>query len=460
MLAIDLGSSWCKAAYIDRQGTIVSEGRVFTREIPAVREGMLGRFWDVVVSAVQQAACDRHSAAIGISCRGLFGVCLDSAGHGFVPSWDFNALKTLAEVSGAYADPIWGERDPYAYGYALRLAGLLIWLRRNKPDEWREIHRVGALHDYIVYQLSGRWMTDPTTGPEHDRWPDEMLELSGLPREAFPIVAAPESVAGGLTACAAEALGLASGTPVVVGLHDGAAANIGAGAVRQHDACFTLGTNFVLRAVTGQRLTSKCFGYSVGYGQWAWVNNVPRASTQLDSVATALGDDGDDLAALHGRLGALAAEVPVGSVGLRMTAMPAGDEPKLTQAVLAARERGYSDGAIYRSMLEAIAIGVRELVEQARRDGANPQRYVATGGGARNRQFVRVLSAALDEPIEVGHPEAGMIGAGMAAAVGAGWFATLDAAMQALAVPGSTVRPDPSEAERYRRWRETGGSGQ
>lgn len=462
MLAIDLGSSWCKAAYLDRHGSVVAEGRVFTRGIPAGREGMLERFWDAVAVAVRHAGQglphDPAPAAIGISCRGLFGVCLDREGQGFIPPWDFTSIKTSPDVIAAYSSPIWGARDPYAFGYAIRLIGLVTWLKRTMPDVWSRIHRIGALHDYIVYRLSGRWTTDPTTGPEQDRWPNEVLELCDLPRDAFPVVAAPESVAGGLTAEAAERLGLPAGTPVVVGLHDGAAANIGTRTVHPGDACFTLGTNFVLRAVTGERLTSKCFGYSVTGGQWAWVNNVPRASTQLDVVAAALAGCAADVGVEHSRLGALAADVPVGAAGFRIHTVPVGHESELCQAVENARCAGYSDGTVYRAMLETIAFGVLDLVERARADGAEPKRYVATGGSARNAQFVRVLSGVLGESVEVGHPEAGMLGAGMAASIGAGWYSTLETAMCAMTSSGPIVQPDPDEMACYRQLRQAGDS--
>jgi xylulokinase len=454
VLAVDLGSSWCKAAYLDNQGRSVATGRSHTRHIHPARHQMLEAFWESFSSAVQEAnRClpgPVRPAAIGISCRGLFGVAIDDAGEESWPAWDYGSTKTSPEVRYAYSAEVWGEKDPYAYGYAIRLAGLLRWLREERPDDWRRIHRVGALHDYIVYRMTGEWVTDPTTGPGQNDWPQEILEVAGLPRCAFPRVLTPQEIAGGLLAEAGRTLGMPEGTPVVVGSHDGAAANLGLQAVQPGDACFTLGTNFVFRAVTGERLRSRCFTYTVAPGAWAWVNNVPTAAHQLDFVAESLRQDLPEIEDRHLQLGALADQVDPGANGLvihRVILPQQADE--LRKQIKDAQDAGYTEGAIYRAMLEAIAFGVRDLVDTAQRDGVRPERFVATGGAAHNRSFLKILAAVLNRPVEVGYPEAGIIGAGIAAAVGAGWFTTMQEATQVMTSCGPIIQPSADAVTYY-----------
>lgn len=435
VLAIDLGSSWCKAAYLDRYGVTVAEGRTNTRGITARREDRwLEQFWQAVAGAVRLAGAGlgqpARPAAIAISCRGLFGVGLDHAGEAFLPSADVLTIKRSPEAVAAFQAPVWGPSGPYAYGYAVRLAGLVAGLRERAPADWRRIHRVGALHTYVVYRLCGAWVTDPSTGPSGAAWPPGLMALSGLPVSAFPLILDPWAVAGRLSPGAAAALALPVDTPVVAGLHDGAAANLGTGAVNPGDACLTLGTNFALRVVTGDRPPSACFGYVVAPGQWAWVNNVTGASPWLDAVATTLLDHPADLAAKHRCLNNLAAAV---SPGARLPTLQVGDEISLPDPGGDAGQAGFSPGEVYLAALRATAAGVGELVAQARRCGAPARRFVATGGGVHNGQLLRVLAATLGQPVAPGHPEAGLLGAGMAAAIGAGWYATLAGARAAMA---------------------------
>jgi len=453
VLAIDLGSSWCKAAYLDRQGNIVADGRAFTRAIQPSRDAMLPQFWAALCTAVRMARerlpYPAHPAAIGITCRAQFGVCLTADGQAFWPTWDCLLTKTSPEIQRAYSPDLWGDQDPYAFGYGVRMAAVMPWLQQRRPDEWRKIHRIGALHNYLVYRLAGVWVTDPTSGAEQAEWPPEIIAMTGLPKAAFPRTLLPQQVAGGLTPDAAATLGLPQGTPVVVGMHDGAAANLGTRAIQAGDACLTLGTNFVFRAVNGERLTSKCFCYTVAPDRWAWVNNVPSASTQFDIVAEMLRGTVATMTERYQTLGRLADQVAPGAQGLTITRLAPGEEAVWQQRLRAIRHAGYADGVIYRAVAEAIAWGVYGLVQTAKRDGVRPRRFVATGGSAQNRHFLHVLAAVLGAAIEIGAPEAGLLGVGMVAAIGSGWYATLQEAMSHMTTSGPVVQPDPDAVQSY-----------
>lgn len=453
ILAIDLGSSWCKAAYVDRAGRFVAMGRAYTRSITPSRDAMLPAFWQALCDAVQaanrQLPMAVHPAAIGISCRAQFGVCLDATGTAFWPVWDCVLDKNSPFLQQAYAPELWGEQDPYAFGYGVRHGALLAWLRQQRPDEWQRIERVGALHNYLVYRLAGVWVTDPTSGAEATTWPQAILDFTGLPAPAFPTTLPAHQVAGRVTRAAAATLDLPTGTPVVVGLHDGAAANLGTRAVQAGDACLTLGTNFVFRAVNGPRLTSGCFCYTVAPGRWAWVNNVPSASTQFDIAAEILRGDLPSMADRHRVLGQLADQVAPGAEGLVIQRMLPGEEAAFAGRIQALRQAGYADGVIYRAVAEAIATGYYHLVQTAMRDGIRPRRFVAMGGSVQNRHCLQVLSAVVRAPLEIGPSEAGLLGAGMVAAVGCGWYPTVAVAMTQMTTPGPLVQPDPAALRFY-----------
>ncbi|MCE7985994.1 MAG: hypothetical protein DYG89_32860 [Caldilinea sp. CFX5] len=453
VLAIDVGSSWCKAAYIDPTGQLVATGRAYTRAIQPNRDTMLPAFWQALCDAVQSANTQLPApvrpAAIGISCRAQFGICLNEEGQACWPMVDCHLHRDAPELKQAYDPALWGDQDPFAFGYGVRMAAMIAWLRQHHPAEWRRVHRVGALHNYLVYRLAGGWVSDPTSGVEAATWPPAILTLTGLPERAFPVTLPAHQVAGRLMPDASAALGLPPGIPVVVGLHDGAAANLGTRAVAAGDACFTLGTNFVFRAVNGPRLLSGCFCYTVAPERWAWVNNVPSASAQFDIAAEILRPDLPTMAARHGVLGQLAEQVAPGAQGLAIRRSLPGAEAALVQQVQAARQAGYGDGVIYRALAEAIAFGVRDLVQAAMRDGIRPQRFVATGGSVQNRHFLHVLTAILCAPIEIGTAEAGLLGVGMVAAVGSGWYPTVAAAMAQMTTPGPLVYPEPTAVQFY-----------
>jgi sugar (pentulose or hexulose) kinase len=217
--------------------------------------------------------------------------------------------------------------------------------------------------------MAGVWVTDPTSGPgQAEEWPQEIIDLTETPRVVFPRPLPPQQIVGGLLPEAAQWLDLPPGTPVAVGMHDGASSSIGAQAADVGDVCLTLGTNFVLRAVTGERLRSRSFSYLVLADRWAWVNNVYKASAQLDMVANLLGGSPQPEArVLHPVLGAAAADVAPGCDGLVIERMLAGQEAAGQEEAFLARlaqaqQAGHSNGHIYRAVMEALARGVLDLL--------------------------------------------------------------------------------------------------
>jgi sugar (pentulose or hexulose) kinase len=428
VLAIDLGSTWCKAACVDRCGGFISVGRVYSRlDRP---ESSLRQIWGLVVRAAR-AACNGVAGesrtivpeGIALSCRGVFGIGLDAAGQpvsmpepivGPAPS----GLTEALAASGF--QPLDG------FGYAPRLAATARRWRESQPQSWSNVRRFGALHDWVLDRLTDRWLTDPATGPGGPDWPPQLTTLTGLPIEAFPAVNSPYDLAGGLSVAAAADLGLPAGISVVVGSHDGAAANIGAGAILAGDGCLTLGSNLVLRVVTGARLAG-CFGYPILDQRWAWVRGAHGIAAQLDAVVAALdGGDGPVIPARHQALTRLAQSAPL-----------ACQEAALLDvgAALAARSRGWSPGAIYSGALRQAARAVRRLLEAARSEGASPARLIATGGAAVNSLFFAALRQELDCPIAVAQSEAGLLGAAILAACGSGWYPDPEAAVAAMVWP-------------------------
>ena len=456
ILAIDIGSSWCKAAYIDHCGQFLSEGRVPTGLTDTTGKAVLTLHWRAVVQAVQIATSNYSQcagvapipAAINFACRGVLGVAIDHHGQPFMLANNAALLAKHRETSPLAHAPGEIADDLVRYGYGSRQGGFLGWLRVNQPDTWRRIHRVGGLRDWIAWRLTGEWITDPTIGPGQLTWPDEVVADSGLPKQAFAQILCPTEFSGMLLPDTANELGLPPGVPVASGMHDGAAANVGVGAFHSGDVCLTLGTNFSLRAVTVERLLN-AFSYVILPDCWAWVDNAPNASIRLDTVAQALSFNGELVGNAHERLGAASRYVPPGCDGFRLPDIPPKDVHSLMIEVQKALASGVPDPVVYRAMIEQVAFEVGWLLTRAQRAGASPTRYFATGGSVRNSLLVSIISAVVGKPVIRCVPDAGLLGAAIAAAVGIGWYPSVEEAVGEIVQPVDTVVPDQDDVRDY-----------
>ena len=112
-----------------------------------------------------------------------------------------------------------------------------------------------------------------------------------------------------------------------------------------------------------------------------------------------------------------------------------------------------SRGALYRSVLEGLAMQTRLILDGMTRFPGialpnGPPRL--TGGGSRNRLFVEIKANAYGLPVTVvDEPESTALGAALLGGVAAGLYADVETAVSGLDRRESIVEPDPHVAARY-----------
>jgi xylulokinase len=96
------------------------------------------------------------------------------------------------------------------------------------------------------------------------------------------------------------------------------------------------------------------------------------------------------------------------------------------------------------SVLEGVAMAVRDILEHAMSATGERAREVrVSGGGARSDAWCQMKADVLGIPVvRSPQPETGVIGAAMAAAVGLGLHRDMDAAARAMAPAGRRFEPD------------------
>lgn len=149
-----------------------------------------------------------------------------------------------------------GCADPGSTGIAK-----FLWYAESTPG-WRHlIARVGGVKELIIHGLTGRWVTDRASASASgfynlDRrgWSAESIAVAGLPLDALPEIAEPDSIAGMVERARASRWGVPSGIPVMVGTGDGPAASIAAGAVGAEILCLSCGTTVVARVLAPRPL--------------------------------------------------------------------------------------------------------------------------------------------------------------------------------------------------------------
>jgi xylulokinase len=468
VIGIDLSTTTCKAIAWGRDGLLVAQGRA-PLELLQPSQGAYEQapegWWLAAQGALRDLLAQvgtRSVAAVAVVNQRETIAVTDAADHLLRPAILWLDERRSGEVA-AMAERVGRQRlhsltgKPYDWSPAVYS---LAWMARAEPELFSRIAHVYDPHAWLVRQLTGEFATswasaDPLGAFDIARhqWADEVIQAlpGALGVDAFPPALAPGTVLGRVTARAAELTGLAVGTPVVAGGGDGQAGGLGAGMVRPGTAYLNLGTAVVSGVYSAVPAVDTAFRTLCALDAGGYVLETSlRAGTLLVNT---LVRQFFNLAAPEclPMLEAEAAAVPPGSGGLLLLPYwngvmnPYWDGNARGCLLGLAPEHGRAH--LYRALLEGIAleqaVATRAVVQAT---GESIARLIAIGGGAASALWCQIIANVCDRPVvRAATQEASSLGAGMAAAVGAGWYASFAEAAAAMSQGGETLLPEPGE---------------
>jgi xylulokinase len=470
VLGIDVSTTATKAVVLDPAGAVLAIGTAaygFEQPHPLWSEQDPALWWDGAVAAIRGALGEAGVAASDIEGIGLTGqmhglVVLDAAGEVLRPSILWNDQRTGAECDLIRAT-IGPERLVRITGNdALTgfTAPKLAWVRAHEPDVWARVAHVLLPKDYLRYRLTGEYAMDKADGAGTQLfdlaardWSPVMLDALGIDPGWMPPTFEGPEVTGTLTAAAAAATGLRAGTPVMAGGGDQAANAVGVGAVVPGRVALSLGTSGVVFATTDAPLFEPAgrvhaFCHAVP-GKWHMMSVMLSAAGSLRWFRDAIAPGVE-----FGELVDAAAEVPAGSDGLLFLPYLSGERSPhpdpLARGAFVGLTLAHDRRHLTRAVLEGVAFGLRDGLDLMTGAGMPaPAQIRASGGGTASPLWRQILADVLQAEIAtVSTTEGAAYGAGLLAAVGAGWFPTVEAAADAVVVATPTAAPG-ADAPRY-----------
>ena len=277
-------------------------------------------------------------------------------------------------------------------------------------------------------------------------WSSEVLAALEVDATLLPATWEGPEITGTITAEAAAATGLRPGTPVVAGGGDQAASAVGVGAVASGTMTLSLGTSGVVfgsteRPVYQAQGRVHAFCHAVPE-RWHMMSVMLSAAGSLrwfrDALAPGMG---------FGELVAPASEVAAGSDGLLFLPYLTGERSPhpdpLARGAFVGLTLAHDRRHMIRAVLEGVAFGLRDGLDLMTAAGMSvPTQIRVSGGGTASRLWRQILADVLEAEIAtVVTSEGAAYGAGLLAAVGAGWYPSVDAAAEALVSVTPVAQP-------------------
>lgn len=336
----------------------------------------------------------------------------------------------------------------------------LMWLARHEPQALERTQRLYVAKDWLRSRLTGTWETDATEAVgtllydgRRDEWSQRLCAMIDFDMRRLPPVVRPTDVVGRVTPAAAEASGLAVGTPVVCGSSDTSVEAFGAGATTTGMGTVKLATAAAMSIVgDGPRPSPTVINYPYCVpGHWYTIgatNSCASAHRWLRDTFF-MGGAASGAEAFE-RMDRDAAAAEPGARGLLFHPYLQGErtphwDPRLRADFIGmtfAHERRHFARALY----EGIAFSLRDVLEALRAQGLDMGEARIIGGGSRSAAWRQIVADVLGISILMPRVTDASFGAALIAAVGVGAFP--DEATAAARTVSVVARHEPDPARR------------
>ena len=459
LLGIDVGTSACKIAVFDRNGTVL-ETATGEYEVYYPQTGWAEQdpdeWWRVICSTMKYIFSKsqikpEEIAGIGIDGQSWSAIAVDKEGSVLTntPIWmDTRADDICRELS----EKVGEQRIFEVAGNSLQPSystAKIIWYQRNMPQVYENIYKVLQSNSYIAYRLTGQMTQDLSQGygfhcfdMHTGTWDQAMCEALGIPAHILPDIHPCHEVIGAVTKAAAAQSGLAEGTPVVAGGLDAACGTLGAGVIHagetQEQGGQAGGMSICIDSYKADpRLILSCHvvpgkwllqgGTTGGGGAMRWLEKEFGAFEREEGRRT--GKSSLDL------FNEEAGNVAPGSDGLIFLPYMAGERSPLwnpyAKGVYYGMDFGKTKGHFIRAVMEGVAMSLRHNLEVAAEAGASVDVLRAMGGSANSLLWTQIKSDVTGKPVIVPSSDtATTLGAAILAGVGVGIYEDFEEAVK------------------------------
>ncbi len=480
IIAHDLGTTGNKATLYNREGQLVGSAfYAYSTAYPHTSwaEQNPEDWWQAVCTSTRQLLAQTGTRPEDIACITFSGQMM-----GCVPL-DKNArpLRTAiiwADQRSVEQERWVGERVSPQEVYRIsghRLSASyslqkILWLRDHQPEIYHAAYKFVHAKDAMVARMTGNFVTDISDASGMNiydlsagRWSERILAAVGLDESQLPEVHSSIDVVGTVLPGVAGEIGVAPGTPVVIGGGDGPCAAAGSGVVAEGSAYNYIGSSSWIalashEAVLDPECKTVTFGHIVP-GMLTPNGTMQAAGASYQWMRDQLCPAEVDLARVSGgspyeQMNAVAASSPPGANGLIFLPYLMGERsprwnPKARGAFIGLTIR-HTRADMIRAVLEGVTMNLRLILIALQSHGLQVDAMRLIGGGARGRFWNQMMADIYGLPtyrmaiLE----EATSMGAAMAGGIGVGIFPDFSVSQQMNPV-AEVFEPDPKARQVY-----------
>lgn len=478
LLGIDIGTSACKTAVFDENGTVIASGtgdyQVYYPK-PGWAEQNPEEWWAAVCKAVRQTLekgkiQPGEIAGIGIDGQSWSAIPIDKDGQVLcnTPIWmDTRAADICREVSAKIGEDNIFEvcGNPFKPSYT---TPKILWYQKNMPQVYQHTYKILQSNSYIAFKLTGKYTQELTQGyglhcfnMRKGIWDTDMCREMGISPDILPDIYASHAVIGKVTAKAAAECGLLEGIPVTAGALDAACGTLGAGVCHpgetQEQGGQAGGMSICLD--TCQADPRLILSYHAVPGQWILQGGTVGGGGVMRWMEKEFADYERIKGQETGKsslvlLNEIAEKVAPGSDGVVFLPYMSGERTPIwdpnAKGVFYGLDFSKTKGHFVRAAMEGVALSVRHNLDVAYEAGASVSELRAMGGSANSFLWTQIKADVTGKKIVVPSSDtATTLGAVILAGVGIGMYSSFEEAVNKTVVIKREHEPNQNNREVY-----------
>ncbi|MGM0640879.1 MAG: xylulokinase [Thermotogota bacterium] len=286
----------------------------------------------------------------------------------------------------------------------------LLWIKNNEPENYNKIYKVLLPKDYIIYKLTGNIGIDYSDASgtsfldiKNNKWSDDLLDKLKIPKEILPDIYNSNDFRGYLNYSKQKNVMVYSGGA------DNAISAFGNGVLETGDTIISLGTSGTVLAITEKKESDK-------KGQIHFFNHVIKdkkyymgvmlsATSSLDWFLKNIGndislDDVEDIIK----------DIKPGNDKVIFLPYLNGERTPLkdptARGVFFGIKNTTTKNDLLRSVIEGISFGIAQSYDLVKQK-TDIKEIRITGGGSKNKEWVKIIASIIKEPIGIPKAENG-----------------------------------------------------
>lgn len=433
-LGIDYGTTSVKAALFDEnleQKSCFSQDYTLKVKDEIVEFEPLA-YWDILKSIIEKVSKESKIDALAIDTQCETLILTDEDGNPVRDAivWlDNRAVKEAEAIEEHFGQELVYQITGQPEVTATWPACKLLWIKNNEPDVWQKTKKIFLLEDYLLYKLTGEFVTEKTLQSsslyfdiKEGKWWKEILDFIGINEEKLPKLEK-----------SGEHIGDYNGIKVVTSAMDQIAGAIGAGVVEKGIVSEMTGTTMAIFVPTdnipeyNESSIVPChYNYDDGYCLLSWS---PTAGMALKWFKNAFLADKS-----FKELDEMAEKINIGSDGVVFLPYLCGSTmPKYNpdaRGSFTGLTPEHTPAHFVRSIMESVACILKSNLDYL---GVPVNEIRAMGGGASSKLWCTMKADITGKNlITLKNKETACLGSAILAGVGCGYFTSVKEACKAI----------------------------